>query len=460
MKTLAEFIAPLLSTLGQKQVKENLEALTGKLIENQTGQLWSISKDGNEYNRNLSLLNGSLKTVVDVEKLNISLLANSTGYFAGKAYIIVLHDGSDIRKQHSKELENLDIVRDLSGKLINGYPTFNSVAVDLKGKNIRLLQTTPYSSKESSYLSQTEITDYYAGRLLKKRRIEVATLLKSGKWHNHKQIVEAHAFRINEKIKAVNPDAVIIHIYDRGHDSVDLFEYQTDIGSSFVIRLKLNRNSNELTINNKGKEVAVKLVAQQFFHSSEKAYEKVRFKKKTYQQAKGIFEWTTIELNNRTYSVVKVRFYTRKGHKIFKEPMLLITNMQVDSAKLAELVFELYMKRSKIEGVFKFCKEKLGWENFRIRQFESIKNLIGLVYFIAGYFYEVEKELVNHPAAQWLAQLGNGKGKVTPHYILIGLGKVANFLILKELFNQSEKDKILANQARDTFFTGGFDFKL
>lgn len=458
MKTLSEFIAPLLSRLGQKQVRENVISLTGKLIENQTGQLWSISEDKNEYSRNLSLLNGTLKTVVDVEKLNISLLANNTDYFRDKSYIIVLHDGSDIRKQHSKELENLDIVRDLSGKLVNGYPTFNSVAVDLKGKNIRLLQTTPYSSKESHYLSQTDIADYHAGRLLKKRKKEVAALLESENWYNHNTIVEQHALRINEKIKAVNPDAVIVHVYDRGHDNVELFEYQTDIDSLFVVRLKLNRNSNELTINNKGKEVAVKLVAQQFFNSSEKCYEKVRFKTKTYQQAKGIFEWTTIELNNRTYSVVKVRFYTRKGHKIFKEPMLLITNMEVDSEKLAELVFELYMKRSKIEGVFKFCKEKLGWENFRIRQFEGIKNLIGLVYFIAGYFHEVEKELINHPAAQWLAQLGNGKGKVTPHYILIGLGKVANFLMIRELFNQSKEDKTLAQQGLDIFFIGDFDF--
>ena len=458
MKTLAEYIAPLLERLGQKQVRENVTTLSGKLIENQTGQLWSISEEGNEYNRNLSLLNGTLKTVVDVEKLNISLLANSTDYFKGKPYIIILHDGSDIRKRHSKELENLDMVRDLTGKLIKGYPTVNSVAVDLKGKNIRLLQSTPYSSKESSYLSQTDIADYHAGRLLKSRKAEVEALLESGEWYNHNRIVEAHAFRINEKIRAVNPKAVIIHIYDRGHDDTALFEYQTDIGSLFVIRLKLNRNTNELTINNKGKEVAVKLVAQQFFHSSEKIYEKVRFKKKTYQQAKGIFEWNTIELNYRTYSVVKVKFYNRKGQNIFKEPMLLITNMEVTSEQLAELVYELYMKRSKIEGVFKFCKEQLGWENFRIRQFEGIKNLIGLVYFIAGYFYEIEKELINHPVAQWLAQLGNGKGKVTPHYILIGLGKLAHFLTIRELFSQSKEDKILAKQAIDTFYTGNFDF--
>ena len=135
-----------------------------------------------------------MKTVVDVAKLNISLLANSTDYFKEKSYIIVLHDGSDIRKQHSKELENLDIVRDLSGKLIKGYPSFNSVAVDLKGKNIRLLQTTPYSSKESHYLSQTDISDYHAGKLLKKRKKEVTALLESGNWYNHNKIVKQHAY--------------------------------------------------------------------------------------------------------------------------------------------------------------------------------------------------------------------------------------------------------------------------
>ena len=71
MKTLSEFIAPLLSRLGQKQVRENVISLTGKLIENQTGQLWSISEDKNEYSRNLSLLNGTLKTQRFARLINI-----------------------------------------------------------------------------------------------------------------------------------------------------------------------------------------------------------------------------------------------------------------------------------------------------------------------------------------------------------------------------------------------------
>lgn len=453
MKTLSEYIAPLLAQLGQKQVRENIENLSNKIIDNQTGQLWSLSEDKNEYNKNLRLLNGSLQTIVDVSKLNVSLLANSVDFLEGKVYIIVVHDGSDIRKRWSKKSENIDFVRDLEGKLIHGYPTFNSVAIDLKGKQVRLLQSTPYSTKEESYLSQTDINDYHAKKLLKARREEVKNLLKSGNWYNHNSIVNIHIDRINAQIRAVNPEAIVIHVYDRGHDSVSLFQHQDKADSFFIVRLKLNRNSNELIINEKGKEVAVKLCKQQFLEGHEKYYEKLRFKNKTYFRVKGIFEWSKLEIEGNFYSVVKVRFYNSEGKSIFEKPMLLLTNMEVYNEVLTELVFEIYMKRVKIEGVFKFCKQELGWENFRIRDFEGIKNLIALVYFLAGYFYEVEHELVKHPAAQWLAQLGNGKGKVTPFYILKGIGKLAQFLNIQRMFQQIPESENLAQQAIDTFFS-------
>jgi len=461
MKTLTEFLAPLLNQLGQKQVRENVAELSGKLVDNQTGQLWSLSEDTAEYTKYRRLLDGTLKTVVDTEKINTSLLNNSIDYFKDKEYIVVLHDGSDLRKPYSEKLENLDTVRDLSGKLITGYPTFNSVAMTLEGKHLRLLQTTPYSTKDKLYLSQGDISDYHAGQLLKARHLEVGSQLLSGNWYNHNTIVEAHAFAINEKIRSVNPDAIIIHVYDRGHDMASLFSYHTENDSFFIARAKLNRNSNELVVNEKGKEVAVKLVKQQFFNGEEKYYEKIRFKKSVYQNARGVFEWSDVEIKGHLYSVVKVRFYDRKGKMIFEHPMLLITNMKVDKQQLAELVFDLYMKRSKIEGVFKFCKQELGWERFRIKGYEGIKNLVSLVYFIAGYFYEIQKELVTHPAAEWLAEVGNGKGKISSHYILKGLSQLYQFLEMLDRLTQCSEAKSFAQQASDTFFLNkNFSFDL
>ena len=68
---------------------------------------------------------------------------------------------------------------------------------------------------------------------------------------NHDTIVEDHVNQINTKIKSVNPQALVIHIYDRGHDNATLFAYHNAHDSNFIIRLKSNRNSNEFTINKK-----------------------------------------------------------------------------------------------------------------------------------------------------------------------------------------------------------------
>ena len=39
--------------------------------------------------------------------------------------IILIHDPSDIRKPYSSEAEDIGKVRDLNGRIINGYSTHN-----------------------------------------------------------------------------------------------------------------------------------------------------------------------------------------------------------------------------------------------------------------------------------------------------------------------------------------------
>lgn len=451
MQSLSDYLNSLQKQLGQKQVRANTEDLGEKIVAEQTGQLWNLSEDKKQYDRFISLLNGSLKTVVDVSKLNISMLQNNQAEFRNNDCLIILHDGSDIRKKYSEELECLDKVRDLDGNIINGYPTFNSVLIDLPKQKVRLLQSTPYSTQDENYLSSTKLKEYVEGKLLKSEREEVENLVESGNWYNHQTIVENHVKKIDESIRAVNPEATIVHIYDRGHDNIDLFEYHQKKRDLFVIRSKTNRNSNELIINNKGKEVFVKLRDLQCFDSFEKQYDKIGFKGRIYTNVRGVFEWTKLELRGTIYHVLRVRMYRSNGHKLFKQPMLLITNMEINNHLVAELTFELYMNRSKIESVFKFCKNELGWEKFRIRQFEAIKNLIAFIYFIAGYFYEIEDDIVEHPVTQWLAQLGNGKGKTTPYYILRGVKKLYHFLEFQQNILQQDNNKNM-EEALKIFF--------
>ncbi len=90
------------------------------------------------------------------------------------------------------------------------------------------------------------------------------------------------------------------------------------------------------------------------------------------------------------------------------------------------------MQRMKIESVSRFCKQELKWESPRIDDWQTMQNLLTFIYFVAGYFYEVEHELKNDPTVIWIAQLARSKGKVTPHFIIKGLGII--FLSLNQYF--------------------------
>ena len=116
--------------------------------------------------------------------------------------------------------------------------------------------------------------------------------------------------------------------------------------------------------------------------------------------------------------------------------MLLITNKEVKTSEQASNIYFIYLKRSKIESVFKFLKTVLGWEESQIREFAAMKTLLTFCYFVAGYFYEIESTLIHNETIQFLAYLQNGKGKVTRFYILRGLNKWINKTIVDEAIKE------------------------
>jgi len=85
-----------------------------------------------------------------------------------------------------------------------------------------------------------------------------------------------------------------------------------------------------------------------------------------------------------------------------------------------------------------FLKEHLGWEDFQVRDFTSIENVIVLAYFIRGYFYEIESALTHDPTMKEICLLGYGKGKVTKLYFLRGLAKLAAWEEIQSLIDQKQ----------------------
>jgi Transposase DDE domain len=239
---------------------------------------------------------------------------------------------------------------------------------------------------------------------------------------------------ISNSLKDENKSRILTHVLDRGFDDSDLFNFIDGIlNDKFVIRLKISRLIDDVTIDSSGKNIPIKMIKHEFPNKQTTVIQKLILKNKVYQDVKRIVEYGAT-LNG--YHLVKIQFLKRDGTPIFKQPMFLVTNHLMLTEDHALGVYLIYLQRSKIEGVFKFLKEVMGWEDFQVRDFQSIKNLLTLCYFVAGYFYEIEPLLLENEFAHFIAALGGGKGKVTRTYLLRGFEK----LMTKHLVDTALKE--------------------
>jgi hypothetical protein len=391
------------------------------------------------------MLNGSLVNGIDSAKLNSSLLMSKVSSFSGRPFVVFVHDGCDIRKPYSEVQEHLGWVRDLDGKWVRGYSTLNTVRVDLQGNSVDLLCCTPYSSHLPEYVSIQERKLFDTGQLKDpQRHKEIEDLLASGLAINYKKLLFEQMKQVSEAAKQANPAIEVIHVLDRYQDDAEVFKYIDDLGDYFVIRLKKNhKGTDEVAISDCDLEGEVR-----------QKYERLTHLDKEYKNIEAVYEWGTC----KDYDMLRVRLYhTKSGNRVFKEPMLLATNLSIDGFLIAFLVFELYLHRWKIESVFRFLKQVLGWEEFLVQDWESIKNLISLAFFVGGYFYEIGDLLTKDRQIIWLAELGGGKGKVTRGYILRGIAKL---LEIKQTQDFLKKNNISQEQVQEVLkrFRGPTDF--
>ena len=422
------------------------------MVLSQTTQLWTVAKDANEYERMHNLFSGKLKSVLNDEKISSALREKTAISLGGDDLVFALHDPCDIRKPYSKKLDKIGRVRDLDGNMINGYSTLGTVCLSSDGQELHLSDISVFSNGDKDhYVLQAELDAFVKkqaeGVGLTKREKEIAELLENETYVNLRQVVRKQLQRVSQALKSGNENLSVCHVIDRQMDGAPYFSFiDEELEDFFVIRLKISRNSNENIVNEAGKEVAIKLKDVSLPQKQTEILAKIRLNKKIYQDVTRVIEWGVLKLEEKTYSVVRITLLTREGKGIFLQPMLLITNLPVKKAKDALEIYLIYLKRVKIEGVFKFVKNALGWEEFQVQDWESIKNIIALAFFIGGYFYEIEPELANNPVISWLCHLGGGKGKITRHYFLEGL---KNLLIHQQVELFREKARLKPDEWRD-----------
>jgi len=188
---LIAYMSGLLFFFKDRRVINNIEQMIQKIIEKKTVRLFKVSDDKREYNRYKSLLDGSLKSVLDNEKISQALRENSVEAMSSQKEFVLIHDPCDIRKKYANKLENIGNVLDLDKNVINDYSTFNTVVVDRKKQQLHLVDTKVYSNKEPNFLTQKELDKYQKGELQKskdpkqKTRVDaIKELLKNDNYIN------------------------------------------------------------------------------------------------------------------------------------------------------------------------------------------------------------------------------------------------------------------------------------
>jgi hypothetical protein len=390
--------------------------LLNALCVGKTTRIWTLSKNLTEYENYTNMLRGEQKQGLSPEQINASLLSVAKEQLHLCEEVFIVHDGSDLRKASAQKMESLSKVRDLSGKLVNGYVSFNSIAISDIDQKIHLLSSSPYSYSESHY----------------------GTI--AGLSYTEKDIIYPQIQQIDKTLKEAYPDKTIWHIFDRKHDDQTCFEEVDALKSKFIIRIKRNRNSKQIYQNEVDKSVFFKIKDQVFQHQFKKDFEKFFYKNTLYTQVKAHFEHDTLVLSDKTYHLLRVILKDRKGNNIFSEPMVLITNQPIEDETMAYKIFQVYLKRAKIEGVFKFLKQQLGWEDFQMRNFLAIQNIIALAFYIGAYFFEIEDEITKNYNFKIVCQLAKCKDKYTKHFFLNGLVILAH----AALFQQFVKEQNLS----------------
>jgi hypothetical protein len=83
---------------------------------------------------------------------------------------------------------------------------------------------------------------------------------------------------------------------------------------------------------------------------------------------------------------------------------------------------------------------------------------LAIAFFLAGFFEELKEHLIEEPIAIQICKLARSKGKVTLHFILKGMEKIAHFQevanwIKKEAITQEQINEILAMTKTQNFKT-------
>lgn len=245
-----------------------------------------------------------------------------------KENAIVLFDDSDINKEYSKKLEDLDRVIDASSqdkKIVNGYHVCEATVLSKNNKQPISIYSQIYSCKSSNFISKNKYT--------------------------------LESIKAAENLIGKN----FIGVFDRGYDDNKIYKYMSDNKHQFVVRL-----DDERTLLFKGKRRSVDEVAKS---RKGKISMKALFDNNEEYELMLSHTKAILPSNKKEYTLVIVYGLSEKN------PMKLLTNIDIKNKDDVIKIARLYLSRWRIEEHFRGKKQEYDFENMRVRTLESMNNL-------------------------------------------------------------------------------------
>ena len=287
---------------------------------------------------------------------------------------VVLFDDSDINKESSRKLEDLDRVIDASSqdkRIVNGYHVCEATILTRNEKQPISIYSEIYSCKSKTFESKNKYT---------MESIKRAEELVGDKF---------------------------IGVFDRGYDDKKIIDYMSKY--KFVIRLEDKRvllfkgkrhNVEEITNGRKGK---IKM--------------KALFDDNVEKELMISYTKAVLPYNKKEYTLVIVYGLSEE------HPMKLLTNIENAEKEDVIKIVRLYLSRWKIEEHFRGKKQEYDFENMRVRTLKSMNNLNMMLTVRLGYVsilsdqidrkllvmkvIEASKSLRNKVIV-WLSQISRG----------------------------------------------------
>lgn len=318
----------------------------------------------------------NLANMYDVDKSNIwKNYLNEVKENIRETDNIAIFDDSDINKEYSKKLEDLDRVIDASSqdkRIVNGYHKCEAIVLTKNEKQPISVYSKIYSCKSANFKSTRTYTI--------------------------------------ESIKAVENVCGnnFTGVFDRGYDDNKIYDYMTKNNHKFVVRL-----DDQRTLLFKGKKRSVEEVSNS---RKGKIIYKALFKDEEYE-LKLSYTKATLPCNKKEYTLVIVYGLSEE------HPMKLLTNINIKETDDVIKVVRLYLSRWRIEEYFRGKKQEYDLENMRVRTLESMNNLNMMLTIHLGHLAiladKVNKNLLitkilyaskslKNKAIVWLSQIARG----------------------------------------------------